>query len=189
MHFPPENYQSIKIIPNAGPSIFTYSSEGIVYPIGDIESYGHVFFNYKGINYYSRVDYLEDVGNEGKKKKKKTIKGINLISRKKKKEEEESSGGEDEEMKSDNEDDVENKREKALSTFLKPAFIDQTIPKASLSKVTKDSNFSSSTNLSQYLIFNGAQARVRYIVILEEAADELLDANNRSDNEDSQSDY
>ena len=56
------------------------------------------------------------------------------------------------------------RRKEAQEKFLNPDFINYEIPKAGVVKLAQRS---STVEDAQYIIFNGAQARVKYVVVIE----------------------
>ena len=64
-------------------------------------------------------------------------------------------------------DKMEKERKEAQKKFLHPDFLSHEIPKSNMTKMEKGNNQRPATGDAQYIVFNGAQARVRYIVVLE----------------------
>ncbi len=155
--------------------------------IGDLESYGSPYFEEDGTKYYDPAEYTKaHTKGHGKKKAKKTadnIGGLNFSSLNSlapvAEEDYEDERPQDEEKElEDLEKKEEKKRKDAEEKFLAPDFIAHEIPKATMATMEKppmnqqlcfgQPQKPMSVQDAQYIVFNGAQTRVRYIVVLGE---------------------
>jgi predicted DNA-binding WGR domain protein len=139
-----KDYHSIKITPQVGPSIFGKTEENVIFPAGEMERYERPYFIEKGVKYTDYQKYKEQ------KEQKKSY--LSLGEKRFKKDE----------VEEDEKSEKEEKGEVTKEEFLKPSFKSYTIPKSELSVFESDN----AAGVSEYLIKNPVQARVRYIVVL-----------------------
>jgi len=173
--YPPKNYHSIKMLPNTGPSTFVKTESGLIYPMGENCGYGPVYVEEGENRYYDLEEYKKSQSKNKKGAKKGKKIGLDFgASSKKKSKKQESEDEENSDLGADqnNEENDDVKEQKKLKekksaqeNFLDPEFICHDNPKANIPKFEENTNSDEVTE-SEYLIFNGAQARVKYIVIL-----------------------
>eukprot|EP00826_Nyctotherus_ovalis_P064172 TRINITY_DN9407_c0_g3_i4.p1 TRINITY_DN9407_c0_g3~~TRINITY_DN9407_c0_g3_i4.p1 ORF type:complete len:602 (-),score=219.66 TRINITY_DN9407_c0_g3_i4:896-2701(-) len=155
----PKNFHSLKIVAQRGPSVFGKSEENVLYPVGDMEEYAAPYYEEKGVKYTDYWKYEE-------RKEKKYGVGVALGGRAKKlkQDEEENKEESDKSEKEDNEEFMQKVVTK--DDFMKPRFRSYRIAKSELSAFTAED----AREGAEYLVFNPAQARVRYVVVLEDEA-------------------
>lgn len=169
----PKDFHSLKIAAQRGPSVFGKSEDNVLYPVGDMEEYAVAYYEEKGVNY-------TDYGKYRERKQKKYDVGMALGggARKKFKQDE----GEDREESDKSEEEDKEETVQNVTTkgdFMNPKFKSYRTVKSELSVLTEGSVAES----AEYLVFNPAQARVRYVIVLENKSDDN-EPDNKSNSED-----
>ena len=170
---PPASYHSLRLIPKVGPTLYAMTPEGIFYPNSDHVPIPKCFFREKGVKYMSFEEYelAKDKENNPKNKKQKKGIGFNFSLKPKKRKFDEDEGSEEEEPENeDEEEEDEDKEDKEKDEYEKkfstPDFTKHGIPVNEISTIKKGSEFKTSAEASQFIVYKQEQVKIRYIVLL-----------------------